>query len=304
MSQPAPQIEPIEVPRGAYPIVRISSEFFLRSIDLLTQVQGDRLIAGLVFMAVWHNHMKDPRGAPVGVRELARRLNLPYETVRRHAMDLVRANQCVSTAAGIAVRPDVVNSRANVDVLRKMYLNTERMLIELTRAGLANYAPAAAPRLSSPRLSSSRLSSPRKADLLPDQMAIATASTGQLLGGIRLLGDLWDGDLLRGLVFTAIWTANVKHVVNTQPGASEAVLPDELRRPVSILAISNSLRLPYETVRRHAIALEKSGICHRIGRQGMVVPAASHLKLVGGAVQAHTIVNSLLADLRRAGISV
>lgn len=289
MSQPVPQNEPPEVPRGAYPMVRISSEFFLRSVDLLTRVQGDKLISGLVFMAVWYNHMLDPGGGAVGVRELARRLNLPYETVRRHAGALVRAGQCSATREGIAVVPAVLKSRANVAVLRKIYLNTERMLVELTRAGLAKFQvpPGAAS---------------RRGNLSPAQMAITTASTRQLLAGIRMLGDLWQGDLLRALVFTAIWTANVKHVTNTAPAVSQTILPDELRLPVSILAISNSLRLPYETVRRHAQALEKAGICHRVGRQGLVVPAETHRKLASGTVQAHGLLTALFADLRRAGL--
>lgn len=288
MSQTVPQNEPAGVPRDAYPMVRISSEFFLRSVDLLTRVQNDRLISGLVFMAVWHHHMHDPGGA-VGVRELARRLNLPYETVRRHAMELVRAGQCSATREGIAVVPAVLRSRANVDVMRKLYLNTERMLVELTRAGLAKYkAPSR--------------SAARRRSLTPDQMVIATASTRQLLAGIRMLGDLWNGDLLRALVFTAIWTANVKHVTNTAPAASQTVLSDDQRLPVSVLAISSSLRLPYETVRRHAMALEKAGICHRVGRQGLVVPAEAHRKMASGTVQAHGILTALLADLRRAGL--
>ena len=240
-------------------------------------------------MAVWHNHMKAPGSGAVGVRELARRLNLPYETVRRHAVALARAGQCTATRDGIAVVPSVLKSRANVAVMRKLYFNTERMLVELTRAGLAKFQlpPGAAS---------------RRGNLTPAQIAIATASTGQLLAGIRMLGDLWHGDLLRGLVFTAIWTANVKHVTNTAPAVSQTVLPDELRLPVSVLAISSSLRLPYETVRRHALALEKAGMCHRVRRRGLVVPAEAHLKLASGTVQAHGIVTALFVELRRAGL--
>lgn len=289
MSQHVPQNEPLEIPRDAYPMARLTSEFFLRSIDLLTRVQGDKLISGLVFMAVWHNHMLDSGGGSVGVRELARRLNLPYETVRRHAMELVRAGQCSATREGIAVVPAVLKSRANVAVMRKIYFNTERMLVDLTRAGVAKFQvpPGAVS---------------RRGNLTPAQTSIATASTGQLLAGIRMLGDLWHGDLLRGLVFTAIWTANVKHVTNTAPAVSQTVLPDELRLPVSVLAISNSLRLPYETVRRHAQALEKTGMCHRVGRLGLIVPAEAHRKLASGAVQTHGIVTALFAELRRAGL--
>lgn len=291
MSQDVPQNGPIRMPRDAYPMVRISSEFFLRSIDLLTQVQGDKLISGLVFMAIWHNQVQHSGVGAVGVRELARRLNLPHETVRRHAMGLVRAGQCAASRVGLTIAPAVLKSRALVEVLRKTSLNAERMLVELTRAGLVKYwAPAA--------------SASRRGNLTRAQMAIATASTRQLLAGIRMLGDMWNGDLLRALVFTAIWTANVKHVINTATAASQTVLSDDLRRPVSILAIANSLRLPYETVRRHANALEKAGICRRVGRQGLVVPAREHSKMASGTAQAHALITSFLAELRGAGLKV
>jgi len=289
MSQDAPQNGPAGVPRGAYPMVRISSEFFLRSIDLLTQVQDDKLISGLVFMAIWHNHVQHPDGQAVSVRELARRLNLPYETVRRHAMELVRAGQCAAAREGMTVVPAVLTSPSFIEALRRTYLNTERLLIELTRAGLAKYEARAG-------------STSRRGHLTREQMVIAVASTRQLLGGIRLLGDLWNGDVLRALVFTAIWTANVKHVVNTTQVRSQTVLPDELRRPVSVLAIANSLRLPYETVRRHANALEKAGVCRRIGGKGLIVPASEHTKRASATAQAHRMLSSLLTELRSAGL--
>lgn len=288
MSQAAPQIEPQVIPQDTYPMVRISSEFFLRGIDLLTRVQGDKLISGLVFMVVWHSHMAHPEGGALPVRELARRLNLPYETVRRHAGELVRAGQCASTPDGIAVVPAVLRSRPTIEILRKIYLNAERMLIDLTRAGIANYRALPA--------GSSR------GKLSREQMVVTTAATGRLLEGVRLLGDYWNGDVLRALVFTALWTANVKHVTNTAPAASQTVLPDELRKPVSVLAISDSLRLPYETVRRHVAALEQEGLCHRVGRQGWVVLAATHRKFASRAVRTHDLLVSLLVDLRRAGL--
>jgi DNA-binding transcriptional ArsR family regulator len=291
MSQSGPQNGPPVVPRDAYPMVRIASEAFLRAVDLLTRLQDDGLIPSLVFLAAWYNHMQDPAGKPMAVREFARRLNLPYETVRRHAMALVRAGQCKATREGFSVVPAVLSSAPKVAALRGIQLNAERMLADLTRARLAKYvAPSGAART--------------RGKLLPHERAIATAATRNILAGIRMVGDFWNGDLLHGLVYTAIWTANVKHVVNTARASDQAVLPDELRRPVSILAIAHSLRLPYETVRRHAVALEKAGICHRVGRQGLVVPASVHRKLSLGTVQVHAIVTSLLVDLRRAGLKV
>ncbi len=53
---------------------------------------------------------------------------------------------------------------------------------------------------------------------------------------------------------------------------------------------------------KHIKALEQAGLCHRVRQQGLVVPAAVHLKMASGTVQAHAIVTALLADLRRAGL--
>lgn len=286
MSQQAPQNEPAGIPQDTYPMVRISSEFFLRGIDLLTQVQDDKLISGLVFMAAWQDHMAHPGNRALAVRELARRVNLPYETVRRHAAELVRGGHCVATREGISVEPSVLKSKAHNEMIRRVYLNAERMLVDLTRAGMAKFQPLPS----------------RRGRLTREQMVVATIATDRLLAGIRVIGDYWDGDVLRALVFTAIWTANVKHVTNSAGAASQVVLADELRIPVSVLAISNSLRLPYETVRRHALALERQGICHRAGRQGLVVPGAVHRTFASRAVKTHELLTSLLVDLRRAGV--
>ena len=288
MSQSAPQAE---IPQDTYPVARISSEYFLRGIDLLTRLQDHTLISGLIFVALWQGQMVTTKRRPVGVRELARQLRMPYETVRRHAATLVAAGQCVATPKGIAVRSAALRRQSNVDFLHGIYLNSERMLIDLTRAGLAKFHP-------------SRVRTQGRAPLTHEQTAIAIAAMGQLLAGARLVGDLWKGDLLRGLVYTAIWTANVKHVTNTAPAATRAVLPDEQRLPISALAISNSLRLPYETVRRHVNGLLKDGFCLSGSRGGLVVPASTHRKLAGTTVEILRIVTGVLLEMRRAGVRV
>jgi hypothetical protein len=47
--------------------------------------------------------------------------------------------------------------------------------------------------------------------------------------------------------------------------------PDELRRPVSISAIANSLRIPFETARRRIAALVELGIVKSAPR-GVIIP--------------------------------
>ena len=54
-------------------------------------------------------------------------------------------------------------------------------------------------------------------------------------------------------------------------GAPEAAPPDELRRAISINALASSLRLPYETVRRRIVQLERAGEV-TITDKGVYVP--------------------------------
>jgi len=65
--------------------------------------------------------------------------------------------------------------------------------------------------------------------------------------------------LVSGLVFTAIRAANTKHITNTVPGANRDLLPDSDRRPVSMMAISNSMRLPYGHLAGHDVRSRYGG---------------------------------------------
>jgi DNA-binding Lrp family transcriptional regulator len=87
-----------------------------------------------------------------------------------------------------------------------------------------------------------------------------------------------DGDLLDPLIFTAILDANMVPV-NRDPQlrvtyGGDISAPDHLRRPVSINAVAQSLRLPFETVRRRVSGLAQAGRCV-IDPRGVVVPHAA-----------------------------
>jgi hypothetical protein len=95
-----------------------------------------------------------------------------------------------------------------------------------------------------------------------------------------VLSGLSGGDLLEALILRAITAGNTNHLDRdpNNPGrfaSIDDVPPDEARRPVSILAIANSLGLPYETTRRCATKMLKTGQCVRV-RGGLIAPAAKH----------------------------
>ncbi len=132
-----------------------------------------------------------------------------------------------------------------------------------------------------------------------DQARLASRVAGEyILRSLRMLGELADGELLTSLVSMAIVQANVAYLdqvaaAENEFASVERVPPNEVRRPVSVLAISASLGLPYETTRRHVAKLIASGTCVRV-KGGVIVPAKA---LVGEKHE--TMLRTNLANLRR-----
>lgn len=104
---------------------------------------------------------------------------------------------------------------------------------------------------------------------------VARLSADYLLRSLKMIGELSNGELLTGLVNLALVQANVAHLDRVSSGydSIEKAPPDEMRRPVSVLALSAMLGLPYETTRRHVAKMLKTGECVR-AKGGVVVPTA------------------------------
>ncbi|MFZ5669282.1 MAG: hypothetical protein ACOY4K_07295 [Pseudomonadota bacterium] len=114
-----------------------------------------------------------------------------------------------------------------------------------------------------------------RTDKRRDRLALR-ASTTYFLHSVDLMSRIVGGDILRGVIFTAVVDANVRHlrpgdiVSQTYSEASDQV-PDELRRPISVHALALELDIPYETTRRHVNALIDEGYCVRT-EAGIMVP--------------------------------
>lgn len=273
-----------------YPVVRVSTEFFMRAFDLLGQLHPD-VISGLILLTLWHCWLQTPQRKPMGIRELSRKLDLPYETVRRHVRDLVESGHCVAVGNGITVAPTIRRGARATAMLRKTYLNAARMLADLARIAVVDFKEEAPPPARSRRLAG-------------QQMVIAVAAINLLLEAMKVLRGFFDGDLVKGLVFTGIRAANVQHITNTAPVAHRSIVPDVERLPVTALAIADSMRLPYETVRRHTDALVKEGKLVRFGRQGVKVPETAFRNMTVESVTVHKLVTSFIAELRFNGVNV
>jgi hypothetical protein len=95
-----------------------------------------------------------------------------------------------------------------------------------------------------------------------------------------VVSKLSGGDPVEALILRAIIAGNTNHLDRDpqNPGrfaSIDDIPPDELRRPVSVLAVASSLGLPYETTRRCANKLLKSGQCVRV-KGGLIAPGARH----------------------------
>jgi hypothetical protein len=140
--------------------------------------------------------------------------------------------------------------------------------------------------------------------------AIRLASD-HLLRNVELLSENFDGDLMLGLMFTAIVQANVRHisedpVLGAKYGVLGAVPPDELRQPISVNALAESLGVPYETTRRYVNRLVKMEWCVKVGGRGVVVPGAiiaTPQAMAAGAKQFGYILH-FLRQMKEIGFSI
>ncbi len=85
----------------------------------------------------------------------------------------------------------------------------------------------------------------------------------------------WHGnDLIRGIVFLAVAQANRPRFSDlARSGLAPWTRGDAALKPVSVLSLSESLKLPYETARRRVLALVRDGLVVRVA-DGIVVPNA------------------------------
>lgn len=142
----------------------------------------------------------------------------------------------------------------------------------------------------------------------PEEIAgrryVAKASLDQFLRLAAVLSEVFDGNVLAGVVFLTVARAGVQHLPLT-PGPNgpgpDGVYPDEMRRPVSVMSVANFLGLSYETTRRHVSLLIERGYCVRVGARGVMAPSS----VIRGPmmerleVTSYTATHQLLRALRR-----
>lgn len=109
--------------------------------------------------------------------------------------------------------------------------------------------------------------------------AIVRLSAQYLLRTLDIAKRVHTDDAVRAIIFTAIWSANVSHIRSKSGFDGVDDLPsDEHRRPVTVSRIAQLVGMPAETVRRYVLRLINDGVCQRLGRKGVIVPASVFLR--------------------------
>jgi len=267
----------------ARPVTRLSSEYVLRALQLTIEAFGD-VRAGLLAQAIniantarfntraeaWgrramgsERFLPNELRRPITVSALAASTGLPPETTRRVVQRLIQSGVCVRVEGGVIFptetdrRPVITRAvTANVGYVR-------RFVRDLQGAGFVTDIP---PWL---RQTEDAVSDTFRARVL------ARLSAEYLLRALRLMIETY-GNLCDGILAHTIVTANMAHL-DRRAGAGrfyagvDQAPPDEVRRPISIARLAESLELPFETTRRHVLRLMDAGICVRV-EGGLIVP--------------------------------
>ncbi len=140
----------------------------------------------------------------------------------------------------------------------------------------------------------------------PQLRAAARLANGFALEVVKMGG--YGRDVIDGLLKMAILQANTAQITRSaelqrQYATFDAVVPDDLRRPVSINAVATSLRIPFETARRRIRAMADAGQCVMTPKGVYLPQAMVHSRLAEAATRIHyQRVRRLYERLRGVGL--
>ena len=257
-------------------VVRLCGVHTLATMRIATDAVDQDLISTMMFLTISRDNVRevtiqsqaagtyaglddippDNLRRPVTVYALAKELGLPYETARRHANKLVAAGLVARSEEGLVIPAQVYSREAMLASVKLNWQEALRFIQALAVYGVRAEAPAGT--------------------VAPDvRRQVLRVSVEFLLESLAMLMTAMDVDFLGALLCIAITRGNTQHLTEdpSVPYAGLAeVPPDELRRPVSVYQLAKSLRLPYETTRRHVGQLEAATFVERAAGGGLIVP--------------------------------
>ena len=198
--------------------------------------------------ATYDNPPPEDLRRPVSVNAISGSLMLPYETVRRRIARMVEAGAMVSTPRGVYVPTAVVNNPDYLAAATARYERLRRLYFEMKALGLLDAGlerPNDVPGYDAPPIRAAN-------------RAISEYFLRMIEAVMRGVGDP-----LRGVIILEMGRANAESLdaVDLQ---TEGPIPDDRRKPVSMLELSRRIGLPAETVRRQVKKLIELGMCRAV----------------------------------------
>jgi hypothetical protein len=290
-SPPAPQVAS-----------RIASQFLLRCLRRTGACVEGNLKLGVAFLtiaqATGYSSPQHETNRSAGIRAMSAAMRIPYETMRRYVGALVRVGLCERCAKGGVAVASTTTARQTVAQMREMVLAQYlRMQNELEVIGFD--------------FSRIRTGNDGFAGDGERRVFLACAACNFYLRLLEVNISVFEGDVTMVAVWTALLCENRSHitydkVLSWKYGTSEMSLPDKLLRPVSALAVSQSLGLPFETTRRHLARLLCDRLCVRVKRTGILVPDTVEQKNRISQIKSLTALRLFqsLSELGTAGFSL
>jgi DNA-binding transcriptional ArsR family regulator len=246
--------------------------FCLDCAVLITELLDEDVVPSVVFLGVLSANVgaqaRAAEGAApfttierrhVSAYRLAHNLDLPYETARRHVARLVAKGAVARDDEGVLISPSVLAGPAADRCAQEVWAMSTRLRVELQAHGIVSPSPADTPDTH-------------------EQRQVGRLANEALLTGLKIATRATATDLVTALVFLAIYRAN-----HADPFSDPRVVrqglhpgghgPEETWKPVTVYRLSRQMRLPYETVRRHAGILLGEGLCLKAPSGGLVIPS-------------------------------
>jgi hypothetical protein len=278
---------------------RIASQFLLRCLRRIGACVEGNLKLGVAFLtiaqATCNSSPQYETDCTAGIRAMSAAMRIPYETMRRYVGALVRSGLCERSAKGGVAVASTVAARQTVAQMRRMVLDQYLLMQEeLEEVGFD---------FSRIRTGSDCFAGE------DERMAFLTnAACNFYLRLLEVNSPVFDGDVTMLAVWTALMCENRSHitcdrVLTWKYGMSEMPIPDKLLRPVSVLAVSQSLGMPFETTRRHLARLLRDQLCVRVKRTGLLAPENIARKNRASQIKSLTALRLIqsLAELGAAG---
>ncbi|MBL8553760.1 MAG: hypothetical protein JNL41_05740 [Phenylobacterium sp.] len=260
VSSAAPPVPPVWT-------VAQASVAFVLDVEPLARPEGD-LVDALLFAAVLAantassvetpDDQVQPPLDPVPIKTVAQTLGTPFETARRRIGAMAARGVLQLSTQGVTVSDARLADPGFLAAFAARHARLRAFYDDVRAACAPPETPAERPP-GAPPASSAREPPVRLANrLIWDYVLAVGAALSPVTGGP-----------LQTLILLALARANIGHL-QPQDLRAWASSPEHFARPIPATHLAEMVRLPPETTRRYALALEADGFCRRTPH-GLVV---------------------------------